>query len=158
MRDVLEEMFESVQDYVETNLMVTLDDHKEEITPAYTIGSKKVLDVEGYCKMKNDYKHVLTLVMTKMAVDYYHKPHFQDKEPDTARDIFHKYVTDLESAIVREGLSYTTELLDHLLAEMVLELPFTYANALFKNEETYEEYLENVLPAYEPFILFLNAE
>lgn len=158
MKDTLEEMFESVQDYVETNLMVTLDDHKDELTPVYTIGNTKVLDLDSYAKTKNDYKHVLTLVMTKMAVDYYNKPHFNDKESASIKDIFYKYNVDLESAIVREGLNYTTELLEKLLAEMILELPFTYANVVFSKEKPYEDFLENVLPAYEPFILYLNAE
>ncbi|ADH03152.1 gp6 [Bacillus phage W.Ph.] len=158
MKDTLEEMFDSVQDYAETNLMVTLDDYKEDIATVFRLGARKHVDYEFYTDIKNDYKHVLTLVMTKMAVDYYNSPHFKGKEKDTVRNIFYKYNVDLESAFVREGLNYTTELLDRLLAEMVLELPFTYANALFKNEKVYEEYLENALPAYEPFILFLNAE
>ncbi|AEZ50181.1 hypothetical protein BPS13_0002 [Bacillus phage BPS13] len=158
MTDTLEEILESVQDYVETNLMVTLDDFKEGITPSYMVGKNKVVDVDSYNQIKNDYRHVLTLVMTKMAVDYYDAPHYQGKEEATVKNIFYKYDVDLESAIVREGLSYTTDLLDRLLAEMVLELPFTYANSLFKNEKPYEEFLELVLPAYEPFILFLNAE
>ncbi len=158
MKDTLEEMFDSVQDYAETNLMVTLDDYKEDIATVFSLGSKKHVDYEFYTDIKNDYKHVLTLVMTKMAVDYYHKPHFKGKERETVRSIFYKYNVDLESAFVREGLNYTTELLDRLLAEMVLELPFTYANALYKNDKNYEEYLEEVLPAFEPFILFLNAE
>jgi len=158
MKDTLEEMFESVQDYVETSLMVTVDKHKEGITPSYMVGKNRVADLDGYQKTKNDYKHVLTLVMTKMAVDYYNKPHFHDKERQSIKNIFYKYNVDLESAIVREGLSYTTDLLDELLAEMIVELPFTYANALFKNDKVYEEFLESILDAYEPFIIFLNAE
>lgn len=149
----LDIMLDAVQEYAEINLIKTFEEDAKELAPIFEVHGVKFRDRRFNDSIKDEAKLVITTSMLRLANEY---ADYQDANyeyvgayEETIVNILEaKYKSHLKSQFVQHGIPYTDTMIDNLITEMILELPFAYANAFFDNEVEYEVFLSEVLHAY----------
>ncbi|AZF89170.1 hypothetical protein Goe5_c00620 [Bacillus phage vB_BthM-Goe5] len=149
----LDIMLDAVQEYAEINLIKTFEEDAKELASIFEVHGVKFRDRRFNESVRDEAKLVITTSMLRLANEY---ADYQDAnyeyvgafEELIVEMLDTKYSSHLKSQFVQHGIPYTDTMISNLITEMILELPFAYANAFCDNEKGYEMFLSEVLHAY----------
>lgn len=150
----LEIYLNSLQDFSKTTIMdlfhgvatmlmpvKTHEDGTEELDQKFS--SEVVKDVESIC--------VITAIA--MGYEYAHLQLDIDKEEyDIIQHLDKKYDGFIVSQLLKYGLSFTTDIIDAIKQELIMELPYIYQASQSAEGFDPDEFLDIRLPAHEMYM------
>lgn len=123
------------------------------ITPATQKGDKVTPDM-GFIKLiLTDIETIITLTGTAMAYEYAHLQAESDLlEDDVIHHLHTKYEGYVITQFVKYGVVFTNDVIAEIVGNIILELPYIYAEVLDGEDFSEEEFLEERLEAYNEYL------
>lgn len=149
----MEQYKNMIQNYAVMDVTPMVVGSAKFITPIIEKEDKAVPDTDYVNKLVTDIETVITLVSTHMAYDYA----FLQSEPDIKEEeivtgLHKKYETILMNQFFKYGVSFNMAVLNEILSELILELPYLYMSVIEDENFDDDQFLEDKLEAYEKYL------
>lgn len=153
----MENFLDSAQEYARTTVMLIFENEAQIVAPAYRTETGVKVDPTFLSSILQDVETVLTLTLTHMAYEY---ADFQKDYRDTVGDTEHeivdklreKYEGHLMHQFISYGIVFSSDVIDVVLDELILELPFLYSAAVYEDIDDSDVFLDDRLYAYEDLL------
>ncbi|AGT13635.1 hypothetical protein BigBertha_62 [Bacillus phage BigBertha] len=153
----MENFLSSTQDYAKTTIMLIFENESQIVAPGYRTETGIKVDPTFVSNILKDVEAAVTMTITHMAYDY---ADFQKDYRDTVGDTEHeivdklrdKYEGHLMSQFINYGIVFSSDVIDIVLDELILELPFLYSAAVYEDIDDSDVFLDDRLYAYEELL------
>lgn len=114
--------------------------------------SKPSPDAEFVQHLVLDIETVITLTVFSMAYEYAYLQTTDMDELDIIKHLHHKYDGYLVMQFIKYCVAFTPEIIQEILGEIVLELPYLYSAAIEGDYFDEDAFLEEKLDAYSDYL------
>jgi len=114
---------------------------------------EEVPDTEYANQLLADIETIITLTATHMSYDYAFLQAESDKsEEEIINDLHDKYDASLVTQFIKYSITFTTDVINRILGEIILELPYLYMSVI--EDESFDEdaFLEEKMKAYDKYL------
>ncbi|UNA01469.1 hypothetical protein MG295_00052 [Bacillus phage vB_BcgM] len=147
----------STQDYVKTTIMLIFQQESQIVAPGYRTETGVKVDPTFLASILRDIETAVTLTLTHMAYDYAdfqkdYRDTYGDNEHEIVDNLREKYEGHLMHQFIKYGIVFTSDIIDVVLDELILELPFLYSAAVYEDIDESDVFLDDRLYAYEELL------
>lgn len=141
------------QDFAIVNVAPKIKKRSQFITPLTPKGSEMVPDMNYLRMVLTDLETIITLTATNMAYEYAHLQCETDlSEHEVIKHLHNKYEDYVFIQFVKYGIAPTSDIMSEIAGEIILELPYLYAEAIEDEDFDDDKFLEERLQAYNDYL------
>lgn len=147
----------SAQDYVRTTIMLIFEQESQIVAPGYRTETGVKVDPTFLASILKDVEAAVTMTFTPMVYDYAdfqkdYRDTYGDNEHEIVDNLREKYEGHLMNQFIKYGVVFTSDIIDVVLDELILELPFLYSAAVYEDIDESDVFLDDRLYAYEELL------
>lgn len=142
----------SSQEFATKDVIPSIMGHSKFVTPMIKKGKKEQPDTDYANQMIGDIETVITLLISHMCYEYaYLQTHSDDEEAAIIKLVHNKYESRLIDLFIKYGIAFSTDIVQEVVGNVVLELPYIYMAAL-DSDKFDEKAFEEKMDAYEEYV------
>lgn len=147
----------SAQDYVRTTIMLIFEQESQIVAPGYRTETGVKVDPTFLASILKDVEAAVAMTFTPMAYDYAdfqkdYRDTYGDNEHEIVDNLREKYEGHLMNQFIKYRVVFTSDIIDIVLDELILELPFLYSAAVYEDIDESDVFLDDRLYAYEELL------
>lgn len=141
------------QDFAVEDVAPKIKKRSQFITPLVQKGEEMVPDMGYLRRLLTDLETIITLTAVNIAHEYAHlQCETNLEEHEVIKHLHNKYEDYVFKQFVKYGIAPTSDIMSEIAGEIILELPFLYAEVI--QDENFDEdaFLEERLAAYNDYL------
>lgn len=141
------------QDFAVEEVSHTIKKRSQFIAPLIQKGEELVPNMVYLRQILTDLETTITLTATNMAYDYAHLECDTDlEEQEIIKHLHKKYEDYVFRQFIKYGIAPTSDIMGEIVGEIILELPYMYAESIDNDDFDEDEFLEEKLAAYNDYL------